>query len=193
MHDSLSSPTPDSAFPPDLPPPLLSTWPKVLGIISIALGAVSLFTGLISVMGQETIKAAYEGMHLPDGFFARHEIALRVLPGVAAGLGLLLLLGGILLLLRRSPSRGLLLLWALLKIGFAGVQAHYNLALQKDLLPVMLANQPKTQGVDTETIISIVSTVGVVVGVLWLAALPIFFIVWFFRGKIRAEMAMWQR
>lgn len=198
-----------------------STWPKVLGIIGIIFGSVAMVGGMISVLAFKTMSATYESMGLGAGFVEKHLIALKYIPPIAGSLGLLLLLGSILLLVRKRLSRGLLLLWAVLKVALVIGQTPYNTAMTKDMMPFQkqimdtafknaggvkpapaatpapepaVPAAPSAPPVPTLEINSVVETTMVIsqaVAVIWGCVLPVFLLIWLMRGKIRAEVAEW--
>jgi hypothetical protein len=143
-------------------------------------------------------RVTYEALNVPPEFYARHWVALQVLPWVAVGVANVLVIGSILLLLRKRASRATLLSWCLLKIGYAVGQLFFVLPIQKEVTPlqlkVMLADQAANSPVkmDLQTLETMGST-ALAAGVTWLCALPIFFLIWFLRPKIRFEMSGWSK
>ena len=111
------------------------SWAKVIGILSIVFGGGSLLLGAVSVVGQNFALQQYEAMGITRDVIARHHLLLNVVPIISLALGFLLLLGGILLVMKKPVSRTIILIWAMLKIAFSLWQAPLALALQKDMIP----------------------------------------------------------
>ena len=187
---------PVTAFaPPALNP---TYWPRVLGVIGIIFALTALSHGAMVLLIPNASQLAYQEMKIavPEDFFTRHWVAIKLLPGLGGLLGMLLLIGSILLLLRKRVSRVLLLVWAGIKICFAIGQAPAMSALQHEILPIQLKalaeSKPETQAVlaDASALEGMIS-VAMVVGVAWLCCFPVFHLIWLNRAKIRTEISGW--
>jgi len=191
--------SPESLYaPPGMEPRLPEipdggSWAKVIGILGIVFGGGALLLGVIGVVGQNFTLQQYDGMGITKEMLAQHARFLNVVPIVSLALGFLLLLGGILLVMKKPVSRTILLIWAMLKITFALWQAPLELAFQKDLIPLqqkMLAKgDAKTP--DLSAIMETMGPIFQIVSVLWLCALPIFMLIWFMRARIRMQVSGW--
>ena len=175
---------------------LRSSWPKVLGILGIVFGGAALLFGIVGVFGTKMAQQQYESFGITQEILDRHATILTVAPMISTGLGFVLLLGGILLALRKKASRPLIMIWALMKIGYSLWQAPLMMAFQKELLPMQqkMMNRmgnSKEPMPDMAAIMNSVGSVIQIVGVFWLCALPIFMLIWFARAKIAREVAQW--
>ena len=191
--------SPESLYAPPGTDPRLpeipdgGSWAKVIGVLSIVFGGGALLVGVIGVVGQNFALQQYEIMGISTEMLGRHALFINVVPIISLALGFLLLLGGILLVMKKSVSRPILLAWAILKIAFALWQAPLGLAFQKEIIPLqqkMLAKgDPKAPDIG-----GIMETLGPmiqIISVLWLCALPIFMLIWFMRTRIRDQVAGW--
>ena len=191
--------SPESLYsPPGMEPRLPEipdggSWAKVIGILGIVFGGGALLLGVIGVVGKNFALQQYEAMGITREMLAQHELYLDVVPIVSLALGFLLLLGGILLVMKKPVSRTILLVWAMLKIAFALWQAPLGLAFQKDLIP--LQQKMLSKGAEkTPDVSALMETMGPmiqIISVLWLCALPIFMLIWFMRAKIRMQVSGW--
>ncbi len=174
-----STPQPPQQAPDPQPsqPPKRSAWPTVIGVISIVLAALGIVCTPVS-LGMQSVNPAQKQMlrHFPD-WWPTWILASSVL---GVGFGVLLLIAGILLLKRRPAGRTLHLLYAIASIVMGAVGGVLTaLALGEALgdLP-----GPARAG----------AIGGLAGGTCGGAAYPIFLLVWFFRGKVRADVAAWE-
>ncbi|MCB1236243.1 MAG: hypothetical protein KDM91_14325 [Verrucomicrobiae bacterium] len=195
---------------PPLPPPGTvpgqpSNWPKVLGIIAIVFGAFGALSGLIRLAqsffagamaklasaGQVNENAAEE----LTAFFENWKIFGIVQGLVMAIVALMLLVGGIKLLKRQAGSIGLLKGWALLKLvtGIGGTIFQTQMTREQMAITLKQAGEAAGSAGNqmTETFVGIGMMIGVVFGVIWLAILPVFLLIWFARAAVKAEVARW--
>ena len=189
--EPLYAPPGSEPRPPEIPDG--GSWAKVIGIIGIVFGGGALLLGVIGVVGQKFALQQYEAMGISQEMLRQHDVFLNVSPIISLALGFLLLLGGILLVMKRPVSRTILLIWAMLKIGFALWQAPLGLAFQKELVPLqqkMLA-KGDAKAPDVSAIMETIGPIIQIISVLWLCALPIFILIWFMRAKIRMQVSGW--
>jgi len=218
VHDPAASPVskveiddePDADVEPEIPSQSLyksyeydslapqgrSSWPKIIGILGAIFGGTALLAGAVGFLADSFTRKQYDAMGVAPDFFEKHYVFFKVIPPISAFLGLLLLLGSILLIVRKPVSRPLILGWALLKIVFSLWQMTYATALTKDIMPLQMAKMSEAQKndmakVNAEAFVDVMFSVMQVLSVLWLSALPIFMIIWFMRKKIRTETASW--
>jgi len=170
-----------------------SSWPKVLGIIAIVLGAMaalgscigagaSFFAGAMVDLVPEGQASGLEGMMAWQTWL----VGLSVL---ATGLGIGLLVGGIGLLRRRAYAATACLGWAALKMVYVLASAFVGYQVNVAQFEAM-QNDPNMAGMPAG-FMGAVSLFGAVLGVLWGWALPIFILVWFSRRPIREEVESW--
>jgi hypothetical protein len=173
-------------------------WPKVIGIIGIALGGLAAMVGAMNAMGHQVAAQQLIKMGVDPSFPERHATALKVMPIASGILGLLLLIGSVLLLMRKSLARPILMFWALAKIGFSLWQAPISSAMQREMLPVQMKyaaqTNPEATKQQPEELAKMMQAAGEVISitvVIWYMALPLFILIWMMRQRIRSEVATW--
>jgi len=120
--------------------------------------------------------------------------------------GALLLAGGILLLRRRRVASPVLKFWAVLKLAGGTYLVYQNTILTKIQFAALFRpeiSMPEVDGSNeiledfdrimdtTSGIMQAVVWFGAVFGWLWLAALPVFLLIWLNRSRVKAEIASW--
>jgi len=111
-----------------------------------------------------------------------------------AVLAILLLTGGILLLRRRKVASPILQSWAVLKIIAGGLVVFKSAALSRMQMEIMMSNDALGSGTEAAMVKSFASYgmwIGLIFGLLWLAILPVFILIWFNREKAKREMSSW--
>jgi len=195
-----TSPTPHGTSGP---PPHRSSWPIVLGIVAIVFGAAGFLGNLWAtaapfVMDQIMSSMTGEiGGEAEETFHATMEIT-RAWMSWAVGFGLvsvlvsgLLLVGGILLLMRRAASLQLLRTWAMVRMVMVVVGAVVGLRIQQQTFEMMRS----TMGAELDQIpagfLGAAAMFGTVISLLFGWALPVFFLIWFARQAIKDEVEGW--
>lgn len=203
-HDQTPGASP-SPPPPPVPPPVApptrpgalerqvhSTWPGVLGTVAIVFGVLGALSNLMGAVSPFLM--GFVAQNMPPGqegvFGAMIEwrawiVASSVL-GVAAAV--LLLASGIAVVGRRPSGPLLMRVWAVAKMGIAVFGAWIGYVTQQAQFEAMAAQgQGPPAGFAGPLAYS-----GVVLGLLWAWALPVFVLIWFARPKIKAEAAAWR-
>jgi len=200
-----SAPSAGPQFPQEMLGPKKSGWPTPIGIIAIVFGGAAALASVIGIFTNSAMSGLLSELGVDKDFMERHWAAATLMPILAAVLGTLLLISGILLIMRRRVASSLMLVWAVAKIAFVIVQAPLNMAMQKEMMPRMMEQQKKIieasskgsgqkiEAPDMSGIMDVAAGVGAVVGVVWGMALPVFLLIWFSRRKIREDMASWGR
>lgn len=198
-----SSPT--SVVPPRPHKP--TTWPMVIGIISIVIGVGGLFMygcfSPVAIFGtlamrdkMEAAGATAPGLEMQKDMFDAIEAYLPLTLAnyaVYAVLGVLLLVTGVAMIRRRPVARPLALNWAWLKIVASGFGAVVGWITQK--ANVQAIASPDGTGAMSAGMGSMMEAfaIAAVVGTLLFAlALPVFMLVWFTRRTIREEVRGWR-
>jgi hypothetical protein len=160
-----------------------TVWPRRLGVVSIILGSLGLLFG---TMGSSVaLQAKAIEMSLPQDVTPNQQAILKAatwranLSIGAAAIGVPLLIAGIGLVARRRWSIKFCRAWTILCIVLSLVDAAVNALIHKGLAEA--ADRPAT----------LLST-GVVLGLVWSLALPIFMLIWLAREEIREEIAGWR-
>lgn len=143
-----SIPKPSASLPSYYTPPLSNleadgphdyrakTWPKALGIIGIIFGFFGVCGGALAAIAIEFQRSIYS----PD-FIEDNYIPLKVAPLVGSVIAVLLLIGGILLLMRKPTSKTLILSWATAKIGYAVWYVFVTYEFTKQSIALQVSRQ----------------------------------------------------
>ncbi len=182
-------------------PPSPSTWPTVIGVIAIVLGGLGalfgclgafspLFMGMMQSIVPEGQVTGLEGMM----DWAVWLVALAV---VSMLIAVLLLVAGIGITKRRAWGPKVALVWAGLKMIFVVVNSVIGYLVQIAQFEAMQEamandqNMPAGMGAFMGSLMQAFGIFGLLIGVLWGWALPVFLFIWFARKKIRTETAGW--
>ncbi|MCP3903345.1 MAG: hypothetical protein GY715_06890 [Planctomycetes bacterium] len=197
--NSSQSPTPEWNAPePSAPKP--PAWPMVLGIIAIVFGSLGAFGGCMSAV--MTLFAEKLGELMPPGQEAafaaleKYHDLLMTTYAIAFVLAIVLLIGGIGLVRRRSWAIPVCITWAVLKIGYAmfGAYVNYlNSEAQFQATQEQLQSDPNIPNISfPDWVVEAASTIAAVFGLLWGWALPVFLLVWFSRSAVREHIRTWR-
>ena len=181
-----------------------SSWPTVVGTISIVLGALGILMygccGMLgAVLGPMMIGMAPPG-EIDEVTKAQMDALRQYMPytlvlGVAAtALAVLLLISGIGLVRRRSWCVKSHVTWAIARLVFAIPHSAVSYVMNKQMFESMqqassTSGAPMPPGL--ATIMASAGIIGVVIGLVWAALWPGFVLFWFNRATIREEVAMW--
>ncbi len=201
----------------DLPPPALMTppvepgeiphppsaWPKVIGVITIIFGSLAILGGCSGAVSS-LFMSSLSGL-VPEEQATMYDAMEGLKPWMIIGavlalaLGILQLVAGIGLVRRRAWSPTACMVWAAIKMVFVvgytilgdmARQAQFEAAqemIQQD------PNMPAGMAAMMASFFQVFGVFAIVVGILWGWALPVFLLIWFSRGKIKAEVAGWAR
>jgi len=204
----MTPPTPPIQAGPVHVAPSPSTWPKVVGIISIILGAGGTLGGCFGLAGQLFAGAMKDFMEKitpqgpgPDPLaaleaveeYAAWTITLQLLVLAAA---VLLLIAGIGLVQRRGWSVKAGVLWAIVRIPVVVANAALGYVTFQATMEAMEAMQdsPEMQQIPAG-LFSVIGSVGgvftVALTLIWGWAYPVFILIWFSRRRIKDEVAAW--
>jgi len=122
--------------------------------------------------------------------------SLSLISGILMGVvAIILLTGGIMLLKKNAKGPIALQIWAVLKILVGGYFTFRSMALtriQMDLTMGMTGTGMGGQEVEMMKRVTDYAVYGgMIFGMLWLAALPVFFLIWFGREPVKEEIAKW--
>ncbi len=195
--------------PPQQPgeiPAQPSTWPTVLGIISIVLASLGILTNLCggvaavfmpAIMGaigdaapkdDPMIKVQVELAHR----FMAFNLANAV---IVIGLGVILLSAGIGLARRRRTAVGKVKLWAIGRIIWSIPAAYATYVITDESLKMMqqaAADSGKPMpGGGFATFMAAMGPISAAINFAIWCAVPIFMLIWFSRGKIKSETSRW--
>lgn len=167
-------------------------WAKIIGIISIVLGAggcfgaawgfvVPKFMGAMAERVPPNQAAAFANVQAWGNWIVVNS-ALSLL------IALLLVVAGASLVKRRRTGIRLARVWAVSKMLLAIVGAFVGLAMQQDQFQQMSQQNSPLPGAP---FLDVMVFVGVVIGLLWSCTFPVFVLIWFSRGKVKAEYCQW--
>lgn len=191
-------PTEHGEFVAARPP---ESWPTVIGVLSIIFGALGVLGNACSIV-TTLFLGSFAGM-VPEEDAAELEAQLAqgvpypgLTAGVAAGefvISILLLVGGILLLMRKRQGVPLLkaFAWLDLLMNTLGVVLSY-FTMQAQMQAAQ--NDPNMQQMlpGPAAMMQGMGSVMLVLGWLFSAVWPVFLIVWFSRQRIRDAVDSWE-
>ena len=177
-----------------------ANWPKVIGTIAIVLGSGGIFVGLwgaASPFGMRLFEWAMEQSQ-PSAVVDRQVAAMQAwLPWtvgsslLAVAIATLLLFGGIRLNKRKSSSMRLLKFWAVMQIPVVVIVTIAEMLMQERLFEIMGQSPGGIPMPFGGGFADLMLVVGLVFGLAWGWALPVFLLIWLTRGKIKNEVAGW--
>ena len=178
-------------------PPSPSTWPTAIGVIAIVLGGVGALGGCVGAFSP-----LFMGMMqsiVPEGQVTGLEsmmdwaVWLVAVSIVSMLIAVLLLVAGIGVIKRRAWGPKVALVWAGLKMIFVIVHSVAGYLIQIAQFEAMAndQNMPAGMGAFVGSLMQAFGIFGLLIGVLWGWALPVFLFIWFARKKIRTETAGW--
>lgn len=174
--------------------PAESSWPKVIGIIAIVLGSLGILGGVYGVFTPQLL-GFFESLMPPGqegGFEALEQHAGWTVATSLVGMAVaaLLLVGGIGLAKRRPGSVAMCRVWSVLKIVLVLVNSAVAYRLMLTQFDAMGQSGPGAMPMGPG-FGKVIAMFGVVVGLAWGWALPVFLLIWLGRGKIKAETSGW--
>jgi hypothetical protein len=174
-------------------------WPTVIGVIEIVFGVLGAIRGVFGIFGPLLMELLAGFIPKDASGAATFEIQRKVtadwapvliaLAAVSLGVAVLLLIAGINLCRRRPSGANLSVLWAALKSALALGNAIVGYFVQADTLEAMRQAGQTTAGFGG--LANSFALAGVVIGLLWALALPVFVLIWFARPAIKREVAGW--
>ncbi len=167
-----------------------ANWPTVIGTIAIVFGCLGSLQGVLGALSPLTTSLFSPFMIKGQAEVIQQTAVWNVASSlVGLVIAVLLLIGGI--RITRKQLRAVLLLqcWAIAKILFAlvaTVVGYRSAQLQLEVVQ----NDPNVANFGAG-FFSVFGAIGMIIGALWLCALPVFILVWFSRNKIKCEVAGW--
>ena len=170
-------------------------WPNVLGVISIVFGAGAILMSSFNFASPRFYAWLAErapqdaGMAAQAEVMAEHATGTMIMAAFTTLLAALLLFGGIGLLRRRHWGVLVCTTWAVSKIPFVLVGAYFGLIVAREMMDKMGTLTPA--GGPPPAFLDAMITVGIALAIVWGWAYPVFLLIWFSRGKIKAEYRDW--
>ena len=189
---------------PTMIPERRSSWPTVVGTVSIVLGALGILMygccGTFgTILGPTMVGMAPPGEIDPVTMAQMDVIKRYMVFSVAAnvfaaGLSVLLLVTGIGAVRRRTWSAKSHVGWAIARLLFIIPHNALSYFMNKEMFEAMQkaasdSGSPMTPGLNT--IMASLGVVGIIIGVAWAAIWPVFILIWYSRGKIKDEVGIW--
>lgn len=186
--------TPPMTRGPQLAKP--SQWPGVIGIISIVMGSLAALRGCIGAVVAPIISVV--AGQLPEEGAAVLEpmkelMGWMIFNGIATTLvAVMLIVGGSGLIKRRPWGRRVCMIWSVLKMILVMVSSVLSFFIFRENMEAVLQQQG-TAGLPPFFAIMMKTSgaFGMLFGIVWGWALPVFMLVWFSRQKIRTEVSGW--
>ena len=191
---------PPNAIPPQQPgeigsPEQTTTWPKVVGVISIVLGSGACLSGGWGFAAPRFMKMMADLLPQDQAapFTAMQEWSTWILisSSLTILIALVLLVTGIDLVRRRRRGIKLGRIWAVLKMIFAVCGTVIGFVIQKEQF-LQMSEQLRQQNAPIDgSVLVVFGAVGAVFGILWACVYPVFLLIWFSRAKVKAEYVQW--
>jgi len=192
-------PSPAPQYPPPPPPQTMagpvrraSTWPTVIGIIFMVLGALGAIGAVFEFLGP--LIMGMVGDMVPDDELAGMMEPMAARSGQLYLRGALLLIVAILLIVagigvvsRKRWGVHLALVWAVLKLFVVAFDAWLDMMIGRDVMEAMSDMSAAPASMDVDPFL----WVGMALAIAWGWLLPIFTFIWFAVPKIRAEVRTW--
>lgn len=192
-----------------------SRWPITFGVLAIVFGICGALYGSVQIVSTKMMEGAYSELSaIPEADEQTREMyeammksqekwtsASLLLNGILCLLGLLLLLSGIFLLLRKPVASPLLQTWAYGKIVTSTGATVVGLLQQREMANAMSASISSSLASSGSSSMAGAYSTGMtavyglfaIVGILWFAALPIVYLIWLNREIVKADIATWGR
>ena len=171
-------------------PPQKSKWPTVIGVIAIVLAAFGLPGGVCGMLLPRLMSMVPDNDDPALAAMRQTSGPLMVLMLVGMGFSACLLAIGIGLVKRRPWSPTWAIRWSIVYVLFSFVSTIMSYSIQMEQFEAM-ANQGGNAAAAMQGM-RVGGMIGTCFGLAWAWALPVFFLIWFSRAKIKAEVATWQ-
>ncbi len=185
-------PTEPSVMPP---PPEHSSWPGVLGIIAIVFGGLGILGALWGLVGQQFIQntglAGVPGREAISQVMEDWKSWLLVQSGLSGLIAMLLLFAGIGLVRQKPSGVSQAKVWAVAKLVFAFIVVYVQMKSQPHAMRAVFESTAGPGPQVSDAMLQLLVVAGAAITIIWLAALPVFVLIWFARGKIKREVAGW--
>jgi hypothetical protein len=194
-------------IPTNIPPtftsvstPTTERWPGVVGYIAVIFGiagvlqsgcgmAASIFSRQMYELGARIAPQSVAQFEIQQAVNDSHQWMNAALSLLSMLVAVMLLVGGVQLLRRCSSCATLLRAWAGAKLILALLLAGAGWIQFASSLEAMQAAQ--SQGLPSPAVMRGFGLIGMAITLLWHWALPIFMLIWFSRGSIRASVERW--
>lgn len=169
--------------------PVAPVWPLAIGIICIVFGAGGVMVGLFGLVSFSVFSSMTAGMQSAPQVIAEMQRMTILTSAVNTPISALLLAVGIGLAKRRRWSLPLARGWAVLRMVAAVVSVVAGVMVQSKQLAFMSSQGAVPPGMGRFT--DLMAFTGVLFGLAWAWALPVFLLVWLGREKIRGQTREW--
>lgn len=164
-------------------------WPTVVGVIAIVFGIFGVLGGVWGTVWQALLLAdalppPWNNSQIQNNE-SYNQLTLAMQP-VAILVALMLLIGGILLTRRSRAGVRWLVAWSIVKLVYGTAAIVVGLLMQPQMLDAMTASSHGPA--PPRGIMSAFMIMGMVIASLWIAALPVFLLIWFTRVGVKADV-----
>ncbi|MCK4660647.1 MAG: hypothetical protein KAV82_14085 [Phycisphaerae bacterium] len=186
--------TPPTSVGETRQPESRSSWPGVIGIIAIIFGILATLGGIMGFLAPFILDKM--GSALPDNSPRAIKLSeaqvswVMISSSLTVILAVLLLVAGVGLLSRRRWAVKAAMVWAVLKMLYVVVVTMYNYNTLPQQIESISKQNPGAASMPAGSLETF-AIVGLVVGLLWYWALPVFMLIWFRRKNIRDEIVGW--
>ena len=189
--------------PAEMPPRPLSRWPIFFGTLAIVMGVLGLLYRMVTAFGQYNLSRANQEVFLQKsggvdsdesdledvvGIMAEMAPTRVIIDCVLIALAIVLIVGGILLLLRRRSVNWILQTWSVLKILFAVTSSYLGFLVNREILAGVFKSS-SSGAAESDLALNIVQWLQFGFSSLWYATLPVIFLIWLNRQAIKDDMA----
>ncbi|NNE90549.1 MAG: hypothetical protein HKN23_02785 [Verrucomicrobiales bacterium] len=164
----------------------------IFGIFGILAGGGRIMMGMLYAQNIEAVEMETGGAQFED-FMAESQRVSFIQGTGSIILAVLLLIGGVLLAKTSRISSIYLQTWSYLKIIAGGGLSYLTFQLTRKMMSQAMVETAGDAPVNSapDSMITLVTSVQYVIGLAWIAALPIFLLIWFNRDKIRSQTEAW--
>lgn len=194
--------TPPPLTPPIQPGPLarpagyspysspIPVWPTVIGVVGIVLGSLGLLGAIWGAVAPLVMKTLFPNMAAdPDmPHFSERWIQSTIISGVvSSAVAIILIVAGAGMLKRTAWSPRVARIWAVIKM----VLVVANLVVAFQIQQSTMANMAQVGGRGMVVNVNFLTIPGILFGLLWGWALPVFLLIWFSRPSIKEQVSKW--
>ena len=175
----------------------------MIGVICIVFGSIGVLSSPMQLFSPFFTKISFQ-VYVQEGYITEEQVdafinkwrSFQLILGLAfVVVSLCMLLGGISLVKRKKKGVRVLQVWSILFILYALSAPFYLSGMMSDQMALQMAAQSGEAGnLDMEqfqAFMDIFVKIIMAVSVVFWIALPVFFLVWFRREKIKTEVESW--
>lgn len=167
-----------------------ANWPAVIGTIAIVFGCLGCLQGVLGALSPLMTAFIAPFLIEEQAEIIRQSAVWNVASSIVGlMIAVLLFVGGIRIKRKQRRAASLLRGWAMIKILFTLVATAVSYPSAQQQMEAV-QNDPNA-GFLGAGFFKLFGVVGMIIGLLWMCALPVFVLVWFSRKKIKSETEGW--